>query len=210
LFAYRSSIVEQLQAKTINLKKWILISNVSIAEVFVVWWVWVHHDCCVTAFKPINTSLYLCDNKFHTAPLSELLEVSQMQRHTLPLVAHLFPLLFCFVQSDERFGFIVMDGSGTLFGAVSGSAREVLHKVSVSACFVVFSLLLWHQFSLVLSLSSLGWFAKEARSWWSICRTFCSFTYGETVSFNYLFVFVPSFVSSYFFTQKIQKTQLRS
>ncbi len=25
-------------------------------------------------FKPINTSLYLCDNKFHTEPLSELLE----------------------------------------------------------------------------------------------------------------------------------------
>ena len=25
-------------------------------------------------FKPINTSLYLCDNKFHTEPLNELLE----------------------------------------------------------------------------------------------------------------------------------------
>jgi len=25
-------------------------------------------------FRPINTSLYLCDNKFHTAPLGELLE----------------------------------------------------------------------------------------------------------------------------------------
>lgn len=25
-------------------------------------------------FKPINTSLYLCDNKFHTDALSELLE----------------------------------------------------------------------------------------------------------------------------------------
>ncbi len=25
-------------------------------------------------FKPINTSLYLCDNKFHTEALSELLE----------------------------------------------------------------------------------------------------------------------------------------
>lgn len=58
-------------------------------------------------FKPINTSLYLCDNKFHTAPLSELLE------------------------SNERFGFIVMDGSGALFGVVSGSSREVLHRFSV-------------------------------------------------------------------------------
>jgi len=58
-------------------------------------------------FKPINTSLYLCDNKFHTAPLAELLE------------------------SDERFGFVIMDGSGCLFGVVSGSSREVLHKFSV-------------------------------------------------------------------------------
>ena len=39
-------------------------------------------------FKPINTSLYLCDNKFHTEALKELLE------------------------SDEKFGFIVMDGNG--------------------------------------------------------------------------------------------------
>jgi peptide chain release factor subunit 1 len=36
-------------------------------------------------FKPINTSLYLCDNKFHTEALSELLE------------------------SDSKYGFIIMD-----------------------------------------------------------------------------------------------------
>ena len=58
-------------------------------------------------FKPINTSLYLCDNKFHTEALNELLE------------------------SDQRYGFIVMDGNGSLFGALSGNHREVLHKVSV-------------------------------------------------------------------------------
>lgn len=58
-------------------------------------------------FKPINTSLYLCDNKFHTEALSELLE------------------------SDQRFGFIVMDGHSTLFGALSGNTREILHKFSV-------------------------------------------------------------------------------
>lgn len=58
-------------------------------------------------FKPINASLYLCDNKFHTEPLSELLE------------------------SDEKFGFIVMDGNGTLFGTLSGNTREVLHKFTV-------------------------------------------------------------------------------
>ncbi|XP_022866669.1 eukaryotic peptide chain release factor subunit 1-3-like [Olea europaea var. sylvestris] len=58
-------------------------------------------------FKPINASLYLCDNKFHTEALNELLE------------------------SDDKFGFIVMDGNGTLFGILSGNTREVLHKFSV-------------------------------------------------------------------------------
>lgn len=58
-------------------------------------------------FKPINTSLYLCDNKFHTEALSELLE------------------------SDQKFGFIVMDGNGALFGTLSGNTREILQKLSV-------------------------------------------------------------------------------
>jgi len=58
-------------------------------------------------FKPINTSLYLCDNKFHTEALNELLE------------------------DDDKFGFIVMDGNGSLYGALQGSNREVLHKFSV-------------------------------------------------------------------------------
>lgn len=30
-----------------------------------------------------------------------------------------------------RYGFIVMDGNGSLFGTLSGNSREVLHKVSV-------------------------------------------------------------------------------
>ena len=42
-------------------------------------------------FKPINTSLYLCDNKFHTEALSELL------------------------QSENKYGFLIMDGHGSLF-----------------------------------------------------------------------------------------------
>lgn len=58
-------------------------------------------------FKPINTSLYLCDNKFHTEALSELLE------------------------SDQKFGFIVMDGNGALFGTLSGNTREILQRLSV-------------------------------------------------------------------------------
>lgn len=58
-------------------------------------------------FKPINTSLYLCDNKFHTEALSALLA------------------------DDNKFGFIVMDGSGALFGTLQGNTREVLHKFTV-------------------------------------------------------------------------------
>ena len=69
------------------------------------------HPVLTTFFRdektqPINTSLYLCDNKFHTEALAELL------------------------QSDQRYGFIVMDGNGSLFGTLSGNHREILHKVS--------------------------------------------------------------------------------
>ncbi|CAM9387708.1 eukaryotic peptide chain release factor subunit 1 [Petromyzon marinus] len=58
-------------------------------------------------FKPINTSLYLCDNKFHTEALTALLS------------------------DDSKFGFIVMDGNGALFGTLQGNTREVLHKFTV-------------------------------------------------------------------------------
>merc|ERR1719326_1045303 len=58
-------------------------------------------------FKPIHTSMYLCDNKFHCEDLAELLE------------------------SDDKFGFIIMDGNGTLYGSLQGNHREVLHKFSV-------------------------------------------------------------------------------
>lgn len=58
-------------------------------------------------FKPINTSLYLCDNKFHTEALQALLA------------------------DDNKFGFIIMDGNGALFGTLCGNTRDVLHKFTV-------------------------------------------------------------------------------
>lgn len=58
-------------------------------------------------FKPINTSLYMCDNRFHVEALKELLE------------------------SDDKFGFIIMDGNGSLYGVVAGNTRTILHKFSV-------------------------------------------------------------------------------
>jgi len=58
-------------------------------------------------FKPINKSLYLCDNKFHVEDLKELLE------------------------NEDVFGFIVVDGNGALYGSLQGNSREVLHKFTV-------------------------------------------------------------------------------
>ena len=58
-------------------------------------------------FRPINHSLYLCDNKFHTEALSALLT------------------------DDSKFGFIIMDGNGALFGTLQGNTREIITKFNV-------------------------------------------------------------------------------
>ena len=58
-------------------------------------------------YKPINTSLYLCDSRFHTEALRELLE------------------------TDDKFGFIIMDGNGSLFGTLSGNTRNIISRFSV-------------------------------------------------------------------------------
>lgn len=58
-------------------------------------------------FAPIGSSLYLCDNKFHTEQLEELCD------------------------DDDKYGFIIMDGSGCLLGILSGQHRQVLFHNSV-------------------------------------------------------------------------------
>ena len=50
-------------------------------------------------FKPINTSLYRCDNIFHTDELKTLLE------------------------DNDKFGFFIMDGKGSIFGTLQGSKK---------------------------------------------------------------------------------------
>ncbi|KAJ2648014.1 translation termination factor eRF1 [Coemansia sp. RSA 1250] len=57
--------------------------------------------------KPINTKLYKCDSRFHVEPLEELFEDS------------------------SKFGFIVMDGKGCLYGLLSGNTRTILHQFAV-------------------------------------------------------------------------------
>lgn len=58
-------------------------------------------------FKPINTSLYLCDNKFHTEALQSLFSY------------------------DHKYGFIIIDGHSVLYGIVYSNKREILHKFPV-------------------------------------------------------------------------------
>lgn len=59
--------------------------------------------------RPIRTFVYRCDNRFHTEQLSHLLVD----------------------EGEDRYGFIVVDGNGTLFGLLQGSSRKVLHKFNV-------------------------------------------------------------------------------
>ena len=61
----------------------------------------------LTPYKAINTSLYKCDSVFHTEELKKLLE------------------------DNDKFGFIIMDGNGSLFGTVQGNTRNVLLKFTV-------------------------------------------------------------------------------
>lgn len=57
--------------------------------------------------KPVNTSLYLCDNRFHTEMLEEMIKDSNI------------------------YGFIVMDGKQTLFATLQGNVKRTLHHFSV-------------------------------------------------------------------------------
>jgi peptide chain release factor subunit 1 len=61
-----------------------------------------------TPYKPVNTSMYLCDKQFDTAPLTRLMV------------------------DDKKIGFIIVDGNGTLFGTLCGTTRKVLLRYDVS------------------------------------------------------------------------------
>nr|AAG25924.1 peptide chain release factor 1b [Euplotes octocarinatus] len=59
-------------------------------------------------FRPLNTFKYICDNKFCTEPLFELLE------------------------NDDVFGFVIVDGNGCLFGTLQGNTKKILQQITVS------------------------------------------------------------------------------
>ncbi|MES1903346.1 MAG: Electron transfer flavoprotein alpha-subunit, partial [Paramarteilia canceri] len=58
-------------------------------------------------FAPVPSSLYLCDNKFHTDVLQNMCD------------------------DDEVYGFIILDGSGCLIGTLCGQNRRILFKNTV-------------------------------------------------------------------------------
>lgn len=61
----------------------------------------------IEPFKPTTNFLYRCENKFHSNCMSYLLE------------------------DDEKFGFIIVDGSGALFATLQGNVRHILQKITV-------------------------------------------------------------------------------
>jgi peptide chain release factor subunit 1 len=61
----------------------------------------------IEPIKAINTSLYLCDNKFHT------------------------DILYSVLENEEKIGFIIIDGKGVLFGTLRGTRKEILYKLAV-------------------------------------------------------------------------------
>ena len=58
-------------------------------------------------FKPINTSLYRCNNIFHTEELKSLLI------------------------DNDKFGFLIMDGNGSLLGLLQGNTKIILNQFKV-------------------------------------------------------------------------------
>jgi len=66
------------------------------------------HTIDFEPFRPLNTFKYICDNKFYTEPLFELLE------------------------NDDKFGFIIVDGNGCLFATLQGSHKEILLNFPVA------------------------------------------------------------------------------
>jgi len=58
--------------------------------------------------RPVIHSLYRCDNKFHVQPLLDVLQI------------------------EDKFGFVIMDGNGCLFGTLHGNNKEILYNFSVN------------------------------------------------------------------------------
>lgn len=60
-----------------------------------------------TPFKPVNTSLYLCDSKFHVDSFLNMFE------------------------NEEKFGFVVVDGHSTIFAILEGNTKTILQTLNI-------------------------------------------------------------------------------
>ena len=58
--------------------------------------------------KPLLVKMYMCDSRFHTEPLYDQLS------------------------DDKKYGFIIVDGKGALFGTLCGEHRKVLYHYKVA------------------------------------------------------------------------------
>lgn len=61
----------------------------------------------IEPFKPVMSFRYRCEGRFHSDVLDYLLE------------------------DDEKFGFIIVDGSGAVFATLVGAVKEIQQKLSV-------------------------------------------------------------------------------
>lgn len=61
----------------------------------------------IEPIKPVNTSLYMCDSRFH--------------------VEHVLALF----DDDTKYGFVVIDGHGCLFATLQGNVQNILQSFSV-------------------------------------------------------------------------------
>lgn len=61
----------------------------------------------IEPIKPVNTSLYMCDSKFHVDDLLSLFE------------------------DELKYGFVVMDGHSTVFATLQGNLKTILQQISV-------------------------------------------------------------------------------
>lgn len=61
----------------------------------------------IEPIKPVNTSLYMCDSKFHVDDLLGLFE------------------------DEAKYGFVVIDGHGTLFATLQGNVQTIIQQMTV-------------------------------------------------------------------------------
>lgn len=61
----------------------------------------------IEPIKPINTSLYMCDSRFHVEGVLALFE------------------------DDAKYGFVVIDGHGAVFAVLQGNVQTILQQISV-------------------------------------------------------------------------------